>query len=98
MPRLPVRPLAGALVSALMIVTTSLLGTAPAERRAGRRHSRGRRSSSTPTSPSLIAKCEGCVITLLSYDGANPVYSSVARDRDGWLGRRSPCRRPAPPA
>ena len=25
----------------------------------------------------LIARCEGCVITLLSYDGVNPVYSSV---------------------
>jgi hypothetical protein len=24
-----------------------------------------------------IARCEGCVITLLSYDGANPAYSSV---------------------
>ncbi len=81
MPRLRVRPLTGALISALVIVMTSVLGTVTA-------------AATYPAAPVaatgsaaaieldtdltlLIAKCEGCRITLLSYDGANPVYSSV---------------------
>jgi hypothetical protein len=75
--RLPVRPLAGALISALVIVMTSVLGAATA--------------TAAPVAPArsaaaieldtdltlLIARCEGCVVTLLSNDGANPIFSSV---------------------
>jgi hypothetical protein len=76
-PRLPVRPLAGALISALMMVTTSFAGLAPAgavplttTRSAG--------SIELETDLTLlIGRCEGCVITLLSYDGTNPAYYSV---------------------
>lgn len=89
MSRPPVGPLAGALISPLispligavvcvLAIALSIgvvLGPASAApdttdpRRAG---------SELDTDLTLeIARCEGCVITLLSYDGANPVYSSV---------------------
>lgn len=71
--RLPVRPLAGALIGALMFSLTSMLGAAQA--------------STEPTDPRAaieldtdltlnIAKCEGCTVQLFSYDGVNPGYSS----------------------
>jgi hypothetical protein len=76
-PRLPVRPLIGALIGALVIVMTSVLGSAQAS---GIPVSAVSRASAIELDTDLtlnIARCEGCVITLLSYDGANPVYSSV---------------------
>ena len=77
MSRLPVRPLAGALIGALVIVMTSMLGTATATAVpvAATRSAVAIELDTDLTL--LVAKCEGCVITLLSYDGANPVYSSV---------------------
>lgn len=73
MSRNPVRPLAGVLISTLMVLMTSLLGAAPAS-------AVPERAASTielDTDLTLnIAKCEGCVVTLLSNDGANPIYSS----------------------
>lgn len=77
MSRLPARPLAGALISALVIVMTSLLGSAPAL------------AVSTPVARSgatiefdtdltlLVGKCGGCVITLESDDGINEAFASL---------------------
>jgi hypothetical protein len=68
--------LAGALIGALAIVITSALGVAQAS--AVPVASPERASIELDTDLTLkIAKCEGCVITLLSYDGANSIYSSV---------------------
>lgn len=73
MPRLPVRPLTGVLISTLMILITSLLGAAPASA-VPETATRAAASIELDTDLTLnIAKCEGCVITLLSYDGANPI-------------------------
>ena len=77
MPRLPVRPLAGALTSALVIVMTCLLGAAPSTAAPVAVSRSGSAIELDTDLTLLIARCEGCVITLLSYDGANPVYSSV---------------------
>ncbi|WP_310529608.1 hypothetical protein [Nocardioides sp.] len=76
MSRLPVRPLAGALIGALVIVMTSVLGAAYASAVPGD----ATRSAAIELDTDLtllIARCEGCVITLLSNDGADPIYSSV---------------------
>jgi hypothetical protein len=44
----------------------------------------------------VVPRCEDCVITLFSYDGLNPIYSSArAVGVDGSV--TSPCRPPAPP-
>lgn len=73
MPRLPVRPLTGVLISTLMILMTSLLGAAPANA-VPETATRAAAAIELDTDLTLnIAKCEGCVITLLSYDGANPI-------------------------
>lgn len=78
MPRLPVRPLAGALIGALVIVMTSVLGSAAPVSAVPVAASPRAAAIELDTDLTLkIAKCEGCVITLLSYDGANPAYSSV---------------------
>ena len=77
MPRLPVRPLAGSLIGALVVVMTSGLGSAQA---VAVPPSAVPRAAAIELDTDLtleIGRCEGCVITLLSYDGANPVYSSV---------------------
>lgn len=70
MSRNPVRPLTGVLISTLMILIASLLGAAPAsavpERAAA--------AVELDTDLTLnIAKCEGCSVTLFSYDGANSI-------------------------
>lgn len=73
MSRLPVRPLAGVLISALMIAMMALIGTVPA--------------SAMPVTPAraveldtdltlVMPSCEGCVITLASVDGLNTPYVS----------------------
>lgn len=82
MPRLPVRPLAGALIGALVIVMTSVLGSGPASAVpvSAVPVAASPRAAAIELDTDLtleIARCEGCVITLLSYDGANPAYSSV---------------------
>lgn len=73
MHRPPVRAsMAGVLISALTIVMTCLLGAAPV--------SAAQPGSAIEFDTALtlqIARCEGCVITLLSNDGANPIYSSA---------------------
>ena len=78
MPSLPVRPLAGALIGALVIVMTAVLGSAaPASADPVDASPRAAAIELDTDLTLKIAKCEGCVITLLSYDGANPAYSSV---------------------
>lgn len=82
MPRLPVRPLAGALIGALVIVMTSVLGSGQASAAPviAVPVAASPRAAAIELDTDLtlkIARCEGCVITLLSYDGVNPVYSSV---------------------
>lgn len=73
MHRPPVRaPLAGVLISALMMVMAAVLGTAPVNA--------AQPDSAIEFDTDLtlqIARCEGCVVTLLSNDGANPIYSSL---------------------
>jgi len=95
-PRLPVRPLAGALIGALAIVMTSVLGSVPA---GAVPVAAPARASAIELDTDLtldIARCEGCVITLLSYDGANPVYSSVpAAVTDGSVTFNLPSARTA---
>lgn len=69
----PVRPLAGVLISTLMILMTSLLGATPARAVPERAP-----AIELDTDLTLkIAKCEGCVVSLLSYDGANAIYESL---------------------
>ena len=64
--------MAGALIGALMFSLTSMLGahatTVPTDPRA---------AIELDTDLTLnIARCEGCTVQLLSYDGVNPGYSS----------------------
>lgn len=78
--RLPVRPLTGALISALVIATTSLLGSAPVNALPTGDESAAARVAATSiefdTDLTLeIARCEDCVVTLFSYDGVNPIDS-----------------------
>lgn len=87
MSRLPVRPLAGALISALVIVMTSMLTGAPALAVPAPVTRSGPAVSGSAVSGSaveldtdltlLVAKCEGCVITLESNDGITAAYSSL---------------------
>lgn len=96
MPRLPVRTSIGALISALVIATTAVLGAAPST---AVPVAAGRSASAIELDTDLtllIAKCEGCVITLLSYDGANPIYSSApATVTDGSVTITLPSARTA---
>lgn len=96
MPRLPVRTSIGALISALVIAMTAVLGAAPSS---AVPVAAGRSASAIELDTDLtllIAKCEGCVITLLSYDGANPIYSSApATVTDGSVTITLPSARTA---
>jgi hypothetical protein len=77
-PRLPVRPTAGALIGALVIVMASVLGSAaPVTAVADAAAPRAAAIELDTDLTLKIGRCEGCVITLLSYDGADPAYSSV---------------------
>lgn len=88
--RLPIRALIGALVGALLIAMTVGLETAQA---------RVESTAAIELDTDLtlnIAKCEGCVITLLSSDGENPIYSSVpATVTDGSVTINLPSARTA---
>lgn len=86
--RLPVRLLAGALIGALMFSLTSMLGTAHATTEP----TDPRAASELDTDLTLnIAKCEGCSVQLLSYDGVNPPYvSQVATVTAGSVTIRIP--------
>jgi hypothetical protein len=79
-----------------VIVMTCLLGAAPSTA-APVAVSRSGSAIELDTDLTLrIARCEGCVITLLSYDGANPVYSSVpAAVSDGSVTINLPSARTA---
>lgn len=70
MPRPPVRLLAGALIGALMFMLTSIFGVTPA-------HTAVAVVDPETAITLKIAKCEGCVVTLLSYDGLTTPYSSL---------------------
>lgn len=96
MSRLPVRPLAGVLISTLMILITSLLGAAPATA-VPEAATRAAASIELDTDLTLnIAKCEGCVVTLQSYDGANSIFSTVpATVSEGSVTIRLPSARTA---
>lgn len=73
MPRLPVRPLTGVLISTLMILMTTMLGAVPAHAVPA---TPGRAVELDTDLTLKIARCEGCRVTLLSNDGVNPIYSS----------------------
>lgn len=81
MSRLPARPLAGALISALVIVMTSILASAPAlavPAPVARSSAAVSGAVELDTDLTLrIGKCEGCVISLESNDGITPAYSSL---------------------
>lgn len=73
MSRNPVRPLTGVLLSALMILMTSLLGALPASAVPERAAAKVEYDTNLTLN---IARCEGCVVSLLSYDGANGIYET----------------------
>lgn len=96
MSRLPARPLAGALIGALVLVMTSMSGSVPAL------------ASPAPAARSaaaieldtdltlLVGKCEGCVVTLESDGGVDPAFSSLpATVTDGTVTINLPSARTA---
>ncbi|PUA79028.1 hypothetical protein [Nocardioides currus] len=68
--------MAGVLIGAL-VPLTALAGTAPASA-APEPSSRAAAVTDLDTDITLlIARCEGCVVTIRSYDGVNPIYSTA---------------------
>lgn len=97
MSRLPVRPLAGVLINALMIATMSLVGSVMTTVPAQAVPVAPMRAIELDTDLTLVMpSCEGCVITLASVDGINtPYFSAPATVTEGTVTITLPSARTA---